>query len=41
MEDSYDENARRLQRLIIGFRWASLLLAAEVVAWIIDIATRS
>jgi hypothetical protein len=40
MEDSYEENARRLQRLMLAFRWASILLAAEVAAWIVDIATR-
>ena len=40
MENSYDDNARRLQRLILAFRWAAILLAAEVVAWVIDVATR-
>ncbi len=40
MEDSFDENEQRLERLLFAFRAASLLLAAEVVAWIVDIATR-
>ena len=41
MENSYDENERRLQWLIIALRWGSLVLAAEVIAWVIAIATAS
>jgi hypothetical protein len=40
MEDSYDENEQRLEVLLLAFRGASLFLAAEVVAWVVDIATR-
>ncbi len=39
MENSYDENERRLQQLIIALRWGSVLLAAEVIAWVVAIAT--
>lgn len=38
MENSYDENAERLQRLIIALRWGSVLLAGEVIAWVVAIA---
>jgi hypothetical protein len=41
MENSYDKNANRLNRVILFFRAASLLLTAEVVAWVLDIATRT
>lgn len=40
MEDSYFENEVGLKRLIWSFRIASVLLSAEVIAWIIDIAAR-
>ena len=40
MEDSYFENEIGLNRLIWLFRFASVLLSAEVIAWIIDIAVR-
>ncbi len=40
MEDSYFENEGGLKRLIWSFRIASVLLSAEVLAWIIDIAAR-
>ena len=40
MEDSYFDNERGLNRLIWSFRIASVLLSAEVIAWIIDIAVR-
>jgi len=39
MEDSYSTNEPRLQRLILYFRIASLALATEVGAWIIDLST--
>jgi hypothetical protein len=39
MENSYDENASRLQAMIGYFRGASILLAVEVVLWIVDIAS--
>lgn len=35
----HDENERRLQQLIIALRWGSVLLAAEVIAWVVAIAT--
>jgi hypothetical protein len=41
MENSYDENAERLQMLIIGLRWGSVLLAGEVIAWVVAIARGS
>jgi hypothetical protein len=41
MENSYDKNANRLGRVIFSFRAASLLLTAETLAWVIDIATRT
>ena len=31
MANSYDENGRRLQWLIVVLRWGSLVLAAEVI----------
>jgi hypothetical protein len=40
MEDSYDENERRLQQLIT-LRWGSVVPAAEVIAWVVAIAIRS
>ena len=40
MEDSYDANAWRLGWVIRLFRVAILLLAAETLAWIIDLVTR-
>jgi len=41
MQDSYDGNEARLERLIVYFRLAVVLLTAEVLAWVIDIARRS
>jgi hypothetical protein len=41
MQDSYDMNEARLERLIVYFRLAVVLLTAEVLAWVIDIASRS
>ncbi|MFL6005608.1 MAG: hypothetical protein ACJ744_05100 [Gaiellaceae bacterium] len=41
MENSYDDNERRLQWLIVALRWGSLVLAAEVIAWVRAIATAS
>ena len=38
---SYDENAARLHAMIGYFRGASILLAVEVVLWIVDIASGS
>jgi hypothetical protein len=40
MEDSYFQNERGLKRLVLFFRGASVLLTAEVLAWIVDIAAR-
>lgn len=40
MEDGYFDNKRGLNRLIWSFRIASILLSAEVIARIIDIAVR-
>jgi hypothetical protein len=39
MENSYLSNDRRLERLILLFRLAALLLAVEVGAWIVALAT--
>jgi hypothetical protein len=41
MENSYDKNASRLERVIRFFRAAALLLTTETLAWVIDIATRT
>lgn len=41
MEDSYVLNERRLERLIVLFRVASVVLTFEVVAWVVDVATRA
>jgi hypothetical protein len=41
MQDSYDMNEARLERLIVYFRLAVVLLTVEVLAWVIDIASRS
>jgi len=41
MQDSYDKNESRLGWLIVYFRIAVILLTAEVLAWVIDIASRS
>lgn len=41
MQDSYDRNEARLERLIVYFRLAVVLLTAEVLAWVVDIASRS
>jgi hypothetical protein len=41
MQDSYDMNEARLERLIAYFRLAVVLLTVEVLAWVIDIASRS
>ena len=38
MEDSYDANAVRLQRLVVALRLGSLFLAGEVLAWVVAIA---
>lgn len=38
MEDSYENNGRRIDRLVWFFRVAAFLLTAEVVAWILDLA---
>lgn len=40
MEDSYVSNEIGLERLVLRFRLALALLALEVVAWTIEIATR-
>jgi hypothetical protein len=41
MQDSYDRNESGLWWLIVYFRVAVILLSAEVLAWVIDIASRS
>ena len=41
MENNYDENTERLQRLIVALRWGSVLLAGEVIAWVVAIASGS
>lgn len=38
MEDSYEQNGRRMRALVRFFRAATFLLTVEVVAWIADIA---
>ena len=39
MEDSYDENEVRLQRLMVAFRVAAVSLGVEVLAWVVDLAS--
>lgn len=36
-EQNYDSNKERLDRLFWCFRWACVFLAAETIAWIVDL----
>jgi hypothetical protein len=36
-EQNYDSNKAKLDRLFWCFRWACVFLAAETVAWIVDL----
>jgi hypothetical protein len=41
MQDSYGNNQAGLERLIVYFRVAVALLTVEVIAWVIDLASKT